>query len=273
MPVLRSVAFRFLIAGVVLLFVMKLRREPWPRLDQWPMLVGFSMLTIIVPFCITAWASSRISSGLTSILFSASPLIALLFELILFAPQQRPRLSRTLILGLFAGLLGIVLVVKSANASALQITGVIGIILVVVIGSCTSVIALKYLRHLPPLTISTCLTVCAAILVGSASAFVDRGKPTQWTINTICSILFLGLFSSALGFVLFYWLLHKVRPYQLASRYFLMPVVAISEGIVFLNETISPSLVFGTLLILGSLVPILHQEKPRGAIALEESQG
>jgi drug/metabolite transporter (DMT)-like permease len=40
-----------------------------------------------------------------------------------------------------------------------------------------------------------------------------------------------------------------------------MPVVAVSEGVLFLDEAISPSLVLGALLILGSLIPVLQERK------------
>ncbi|WP_263408881.1 DMT family transporter [Terriglobus tenax] len=263
MPVLRSVALRFLIASVVLVLVMKLRREAFPPLRDLPMLIGFSLVTIVVPFNIIAWSSKRVSSGLTSVLFSASPLIVLLIEFVSFSPPQRPRFNARLIFGLVAGLSGIALIMHSASSTTSQGSGVVGIVLVVVMGSWSSVLAQRKLRHLSPLTVSACLSTCASVIVGAASLFMDRGRPSTWTIHAVSALLFLGLVSSALGFFLFYWLLRDVRPYQLASRYLLMPVIAVSEGVLFLGETISFAFVAGAVCILVSLVPILSEVTPK----------
>ena len=261
MPVLRSVALRFLIASVVLLAGMKWRREALPPLREWPTLVGFSLLTIVVPFCIIGWSAGRVSTGLTSILFSASPLVVLVLEIVASAPSHRRRLSRGVLVGLVCGIIGIMCVMHSTRSSSSQIGGVVAIVLVVFLGSWSSITAQKHLRHLPPLTVSGCLSVSAAVLIGIASLLFDRGKSTRWDISAVEAILFLGIFSSAVGFFLFYWLLREVRPYTLASRYFLMPVVAVSEGVLFLDEAISPTLVLGAILILGSLVPVLQERK------------
>jgi drug/metabolite transporter (DMT)-like permease len=228
-------------------------------LREWPTLVGFSLLTIVIPFCMIGWSSGRVSSGLTSILFSASPLVVLVLE-VACAPSHR-RLSRGVLIGLFCGIVGIVCVMQSARSSPSQIGGVIAVVLVVLLGSWSSITAQRSLHHLPPLTVSACLSVSAAVLIGIASLLFDHGKSTRWDVSAVEAILFLGIFSSALGFFLFYWLLREMRPYTLASRYFLMPVVAVSEGVIFLDEALSPSLILGAMLILGALVPVLHEGK------------
>ncbi|MGO4213739.1 DMT family transporter, partial [Terriglobus sp. YAF25] len=213
MPVLRSVALRFLIASVVLLVGMKLRRESLPALREWPMLIGFSLLTIVIPFCMIGWSAGRVSSGLTSILFSASPLVVLLLEVIACAPSHRRRLSRGVLIGLLSGVIGIICVMHSARSSSSEVGGVVAIVVVVLLGSWSGITAQRHLGHLPPLTVSGCLSVSAAILIGVASLLLDRGKSTRWDMSAVEAILFLGIFSSALGFFLFYWLLREVRPY------------------------------------------------------------
>jgi drug/metabolite transporter (DMT)-like permease len=60
----------------------------------------------------------------------------------------------------------------------------------------------------------------------------------------------LGLACSALGFLLFFALIHEVGPGRATVITFVNPVVAVGLGIALLGEGLGPSAVAGLLLIL-----------------------
>ena len=123
----------------------------------------------------------------------------------------------------------------------------------------SSVLAKEKLEVLPPLTTATVLTVFAGILLSVVSLLMDRGDQTNWDKQTVWATLFLGVASSALGYFLYYWLLQHMRPYQLAARYFLMPMVALTEGKLMLGEEITAPMPGGMLLILCSIFLVLRE--------------
>jgi drug/metabolite transporter (DMT)-like permease len=63
-------------------------------------------------------------------------------------------------------------------------------------------------------------------------------------------VLVLGLACSALGFLLFFALIHAVGPGRATVITFVNPVVAVALGIVLLGEGLGPSAIAGLLLIL-----------------------
>ncbi len=97
----------------------------------------------------------------------------------------------------------------------------------------------------------------AGLVVGALSLVFERRQPTEWTEASLAAMLFLGLVSSALCFLLFYWLLMRMEPHQLAVRYLLMPIVAIGEGALLLGERIAWTEVAGAVAVLISVALLL----------------
>jgi drug/metabolite transporter (DMT)-like permease len=260
MPVFRSVALRFLIAAAILLVVVFIRRPRLPTRSEWRLLFFFSALTVVMPFSMVAWAQSRTTSGTTSVLFAGTPLLVAVLEQRML--RNLSRLSLPIMLGLAGATIGIAMVLYSAfYSSRTQLSGMLAVLFVVVFGSFSSILAKQRLSYIPPLTTTTFTCLIAGIIVGLLSLLLDRDIPTQWDSSAIQSILFLGVCSSAVGNLLFYWLLVRIRPYQLASRYFLMPLVALVEGWYLLNETITVPMMTGIFLILVSIMPVLRSER------------
>ncbi len=259
MPVFRSVALRFDIAAVPLIAAWVWKRPRLPIGPEWQRLFLFSVITFVLPFSLVAWASHHTSSSVTSILFAVTPLLVALFE-IRFGEPGRHHLLPSIVAGLIGGLLGITLLLYGSTVHARLHTGsIIAVLFVVALGSLSSVLAKEKLEAIPPLTTATVLTVFAGILLSVVSLLVNRGDQTNWDKQTVWATLFLGVASSALGYFLYYWLLQHMQPYQLAARYFLMPMVALTEGKFMLGEEITAPMLGGMLLILCSIFLVLRE--------------
>ena len=260
MPILRSVALRFVIASVLLVAVMLWNRVKFPTAPEWRLLAFFACFTVVMPFSMVAWASNRMSSSLTSILFASSPLLVAVMEPLFMRGIRDTPLTWPVILGLVGGMAGISVVLLGAfQQTEVRIEGVAVVLFVVVFGAVASILAKQRLSNIPPLTVTTCTTLIAAVVLSVSSLLLEHDQPTHWDTAAVSALLFLGVCSSALGSFLFYWLLIQLRPHQLAARYFLMPIVALGEGRYLLGETITPAMLGGMLLVLTSIVPVLRR--------------
>lgn len=256
LPTLRSVSLRFLLASLVLIPVMLVRRVNRPTQSQWFRLVIGSIVMVIIPFSLIAWASRRVSSGMISVLFAITPLLTAAIES--RRGKVRSRITRPVIIGLVGGLVGILLVLLGANSiSRLEEEGAIVVLVVVVLGAISSIVAKDALGDISPLTITAITSLVAGVLLGGASLLMEQGQKSDWTPSAVLAMLFLGLASTAVGSLLFFWLLSKVQPYQLATRYFLMPIIAIIEGTFLLGEQVLWSMIVGTAFVLGSMVLVI----------------
>jgi drug/metabolite transporter (DMT)-like permease len=76
-----------------------------------------------------------------------------------------------------------------------------------------------------------------------------RAIPWQgWT-----ALLYMGLFSSAMAYIFYFWLLRYLEASQLAAFTYLLPVLAVTLGIVLLGERGSVTQVIGGALALGGV--------------------
>lgn len=82
----------------------------------------------------------------------------------------------------------------------------------------------------------------------SASASWSRVPWQGWT-----AMLYMAVFSSALAYVFYFWLLRYLEASQLTAFTYLLPVLATILGIVWLGEKGSWGQVFGGVLALGGL--------------------
>jgi drug/metabolite transporter (DMT)-like permease len=259
MPPLRSVSLRFLIASVILLPVMWLSGARRPRGREWGVLGTLSVLTIVIPFSVTAWAEGRISSGVTSILFSTSPLVTAWMEPHLGRRTQRRAVPRAAHLAMLFGFGGALLVLTGVVArSSAQAAGAAAVLAMVVLGSVTVPLARPEIREIPLVTVTAVQCAMSAAVLAAGSLVLEHGRPTDWTRSSVLALIFLGVFSSAVGFLLFYWLMVELRPYQLAARQLIMPIVAVAEGAILLHEAHPWTMLVGTGMVVVSMFWVLR---------------
>jgi len=70
-----------------------------------------------------------------------------------------------------------------------------------------------------------------------------------------------GALTSGLGYVMWYTVLRHMRAMTASTVQLSAPVIAALGGVVLLNEMVTPSLVFATLLILGGIAMVLRSGK------------
>ena len=78
-PVLSMVAWRVLVAALVLWAYVALRRLPVPRAPRvWGALVGMGLLNNVIPFSLLTWGQLHIETGLASILNAGTAVFGVL---------------------------------------------------------------------------------------------------------------------------------------------------------------------------------------------------
>src|SRR3954452_8436868 len=108
-PPLTLIAARTLIAGALLLIVVRWRGLTLPKdAANWRRFLFQACLNSVIPFTLIAWAELSLDAGLATILSSTSPIFA--FLLTFAVTRHEPAAARKLS-GVVAGLAGICLIV------------------------------------------------------------------------------------------------------------------------------------------------------------------
>jgi drug/metabolite transporter (DMT)-like permease len=74
-------------------------------------------------------------------------------------------------------------------------------------------------------------------------------------------MVFLTLFGSAAAFVIYYWLLKTMHPYQLSTISLVTPVIAVLEGALLWGEQVPPVMLIAVAVVLSSIGVVLRAEK------------
>ena len=266
-PPLWAAAMRQGIAALVFIIVFLIKR---PKLKLTPshikLMVMYGIFMMALGHIFSLMGQQHIDSGLASIIFSFFPLAVILISAILI-PKQEPFTLRKLF-GTLIGLLGIALLFYTQNmleGNGKQILGIVFILLSVLVNSIPNVIIKRDGRDLDPLILNTGGMLIAAVLL-LISAFVFEGKPDyDITKRMTFSVLYLGIFCSAAGFFLYFWLLRHISVFRMALTAYMTPLVAVFLGYVFYNEILSLNHYIGMLLIFAGI--FIAELKVRGSNA------
>ena len=108
-PPTTLIAARTLIAGVLLLVIMRARGIKLPRdLDTWWRFLLQAFLNSVIPWTLIAWGERSLDAGLATILNSTSPMFTFFLTL---AITRNETLSVRKLFGVLIGMAGICLIV------------------------------------------------------------------------------------------------------------------------------------------------------------------
>lgn len=114
----------------------------------------------------------------------------------------------------------------------------------------------------PALVASGQLIVAASVAV-VASLAVGENWSIDWNGSVVFAVFMLGAFCTALPAMLFLVVISRYQAVKVGAASFLQPVWAILLGVVFLAETVTPTQLVGSLIIIGSVVAITTRVEPR----------
>ncbi|HEU5295524.1 MAG TPA: EamA family transporter [Burkholderiaceae bacterium] len=229
-PPLNSVAWRFLLAGVVLLGVAVARGQPWLLAARWH---GWLLVTGVVQYSVNYWAvyeaERHIPSGLVAVLFSLMVFGNALIGWRVFGQ----RVTRRFVAAAVCGVAGVVLIFwPEVVATGARPQAALGLALGMLAVTCacignalTLVLSKRGLSLVPML--GWCMTYgalalwLAAASQGTAFAF---GASTAWWL----SLLYLTLFGSVIAFFVYFRLAQRVGPARAAMTGVMIPPIALA---------------------------------------------
>ena len=238
----------------------KIKKIPKEKL-KW---VAFSAFVgSFLPAYLFAFAETEISSSVTAVMVSLTPLFTLLISVIIFGEE----LLRKQVLGVIVGFLGIIVLINNElieSSFSLQY-----VMFVIIAAFCYAVNAnvLKYkLPNIPALGIvfmSFLFMFIPAFIILSFSDFpFSDFASNPLIIESIIYIIILALFGTAIAKVLYIKLLAISTPVFSVSTTYLMPIIAIFWGLLD-GESFQPIQFIGTLIILMGVYLVTKKKAPK----------
>ena len=266
-PPLQLVFIRTLIAAMGLNAVLWWQKKSFPGRGRNLFDITFlGVVNTVMPFFLITWGETHIESSLASILQGTAALFTLLVAHFTFADE---RITPRKLLGLALGFLGVV-VLTSRDAStvgaAKPLLYLLGQLAVVVASFCYA-IGGTYSRkamqqRLEPLQVSAGTMTIAAIVTGILMVITPAfgGLPPvdirQLDSGVLLAVLTLGFLNTFIAYLIFYGLVAKLGAARTSMVTYVIPVVGLVLGVIFLREKLEYRLILGALMIVGSIAVV-----------------
>jgi drug/metabolite transporter (DMT)-like permease len=216
---------------------------------RWWWLAVYAVVEISIPFPLIAAGEVHVASSLAAILIAAVPLIGAVLAL-RFDHAERPTRSRALGLAIgFAGVIALVGVDVAGSGS--ELVGA-GLILIAAVGYAIGPMVVKHrLGGLDPRVMMGVSLVMAAVILAPFAAVDGRaGISSAPTLGAWACVVGLGVFCTALAFVVFAVLIREAGTSRATVITYVNPLVAVVLGVTLEGERPGAGAIAGLLLIL-----------------------
>jgi drug/metabolite transporter (DMT)-like permease len=244
---LATADFRMLLAGValVLFFFLTGFKPGWRKNARHFLVIG--LLNSAVPFVLYSVAALVIPAAMEAIFNSMSPMFGAIFAALWLDEKLTPRKIAGLLLGV-----GGVIVMSSLGGLSVNVRTVLAVVACVLAPMCYG-LAGVYIRTRAAQVKPMAVAGGSQLFGGLALLpFVAIFPPPAAAIDGRLALIVISfaLLCSAVAYIIYYKLIADVGPTKALTVTFLIPVFAMLWGLIFLNETITASMLLGAAIIL-----------------------
>jgi drug/metabolite transporter (DMT)-like permease len=269
------VAFRLGLGLLGMVIVVALLRPPLPKERRlWVALAVIGVTNMVLPFLLITWGEQFIDSSVAAVLNGAMPLFTLVIAHF-FLADERITLPRAV--GLLIGFAGLVLLVgrdlnQVGRGSA--IVGQLAVVLATLSYAAGAVYTRKNLGSVSPIFQPFASLVVADLLAWLAVPPLET--LTVWpTLGlTWLALVWLGILGTCAAYILFFSLIQNVGATRASMVTYVIPVVGVILGVIFLRERLDWYLGGGTLLVIAGIWIVNAKLRPaflkRSRVPLEE---
>lgn len=255
LPPLTIVTLRVGIAAIVLWAVLLIKGYDVPKsFKLWRAFLMLGLLNNAIPFSLIVWGQNHIGAGLAAIINASTPLFTVLIAGGFLVDEY---ITAQKVIGVVMGLFGVAVLI---GADALAELGLnmslttlaqLAIMGAAISYGCASVFGRRFKAlGVSPFSTAVGQVTAATIILLPMSYLIER--PDQLanpSLETWLAVVCLGVFCTALGYLLYFRILASSGATNVALVTFLVPVTATFLGWLILGEQFHGRYVIGMVLI------------------------
>lgn len=234
-----------LFSSVLILFLSN-RSVPWDKASRKIYLVAG--IAIYGAMLSVYWGSQYISSGFISVIFGLNPIVTGIMAALWLNERS---LTPVKIFGIVLGLAGLVVIFNQAlDLGGHAVIGISAVCLSVLLHSWSGVWFKKLDIKLTALEI-THGGLMVSVPLYLLTWFMLKGTwPESFSQRGLGSIVYLGMFGSVVGFVMYFYILKHIEVSRVSLITLITPVVALFLGAALNSEILNITVLIGAGLIL-----------------------
>jgi RarD protein len=246
---------RSLIAASAISLLLLIRgRFPRIRREDWPLVLFLAFLAIPLNQFLFLFGIASTTPSNAALLYATTPILVVLFSRWLLGE----RLTRKKTIGVGLGFLGVAIVIleRGVDASSEYVHGNLIIYVAVIAWGLYTVLGKRLITQYGPIDASAITLLTGTLMflpIGILPALrFDYGSMSGWTW---AQILYLGLITSVVAYLLWYYALARVEAGKVALFANLQPILTTVMAVALLGQEITLQFVFGGILaILGVVI-------------------
>jgi drug/metabolite transporter (DMT)-like permease len=248
-----TLATRIILAAIVMVALFAYLKKLPDYKRFWKQYFVLGLLNLILPFGLSAYSITNLNASMGAILNATTPL----FTMIISSLWLKEKMDYKKVAGLFTGIAGLTVLVgwMPFAVTGKVVISILFSLLAALSYGIGAVYTRAYLKNSEPLKTSTGQLSAAALLAVPLIGYTSAGEAVNYEIAI--AVVFLAVLSTAIGYTLYFKLIANIGSTNASLVTLLVPVFSLLWGLIFLNEPLTPSLIIGLTLILGSLKLVL----------------
>jgi len=219
------------------------------------------------------WAEQHISSGLAALLQATTPAFGLVIAHV-YLPGER--ITAEKIVGVLLGIAGVAVIFSNqlTVAGNKALAGSAAVVFSSVCVAYSNVLVKARAKSMDPATLAAGQMVFGLVpllLIGIPL----EGNPFNyhWTGMAVISLLYLTFVGSVLAFILYYWLVRNMEVTKTMLISLVTPVVAVSLGMIVLNEQLTWRMFVGGVMIMSGIGMIVLRRNKASTVGSSVGSG
>jgi drug/metabolite transporter (DMT)-like permease len=255
-PPATLVEIRAAFSAIILLVLIRARGVPLPAWtwSVWRPFFVMGLLNMALPFTLNGWGLTRIDSSLAGILTATVPIFTVAFAH--FATDDE-RFSAAKALGIALGMAGVVAIVGRNPGALTSGSGLatLAVLLSSMLYGASGVYG-RSLRATPPLVLAWAQMCASTLLLLPLVVLVERPwRGAGWGSDAVLSAIVLTLGTVA-AYLLYFQILMQAGAVNASLVAYVIPVIAVLLGTVFLDERLQLQHIVGMVLIIGGMATL-----------------
>ncbi len=262
LPPIAFASSRFLLAVIILFFIIRIQKIPLPKTaKEWRLIAFTGVLQFSINYSLVFWSEQYITSGLAAVLQAMITVFGLILAWF-FLPDERVTKLKIFAVCLGVAGVGVIFIDQLKVQSLLAFLGSVGVVVGAYAAAQASILIKAKGGALHPAALVFGQMICGLPFIVIYSLAVE-GNPLEfnWTARAVICVLYLAIAGTIAAFWLYYWLLGKIESTKAMMISLVTPLLAVIIGAVVLGETLPPQTFFGGILIIASIGLIVFRRK------------
>ena len=249
-PPVTFISARSLIAAFFLLAVLRVRGIPMPTdARAWKLFAFQQTINSTFPFLIITWAQQYVPAASTVVLASTTPIFAFV---ITWAFTRHEPATLLKFAGAVLGLAAVIIGLDALGGLGREIYAEIAILLATISFACATIFGLRLSGYDPTVIAAGSLLFGGLVLLPFA-ILVEHPWTLHPTAEALAATAAMGIFSSALGLMLFYMCLTRLGTLTTNAQGYLRIPIGVALSVILLGEPVPSNLALGLVLVMAGV--------------------